>query len=322
MKLVNEFSKLAASYLSPAGQYAHLSIMIYHRVLAEQDPIFPREVTAETFDAQISCLKAVFNVLPLAEAVTRLKNGTLPARAACITFDDGYADNLTQALPVLQKHGMHATFFIATAYLNGGRMFNDTVIEAIRHCRDDVLDLDAMGLDRHDVGSFMAKRAAIIKILNRVKYLPLDQREDTVAELARMASDVPLANDLMMTTAQLKALHAAGMDIGGHTTRHPILATLDDAAVCREISAGKEFLEATLGEKVALFAYPNGKPGSDYLPGQAALVRKLGFNAAVSTRPGSATRSSDIFQLPRFTPWQANPARYILAALGNLRHGA
>lgn len=318
----NQLYKIIGNRFSPAGQNARLSILIYHRVLAEQDALFPHESTVASFDAQISRLKAVFNVLPLAEAVTRIRTGTLPARAACITFDDGYADNLTLALPILQKHGLHATFFIATAYLNGGRMFNDTVIEAIRRSRDDEIDLGALGLGRHAVGTPQAKHDAIIKILPQVKYLPLHQREDTVAELARMVCDTPLANDLMMTSAQLKALHAAGMGIGGHTSRHPILANLGDSALREEIMEGKEFLESTLGEKITLFAYPNGRPGTDYLPQQAAIVRELGFDAAVSTQPGAATQASDLFQLPRFTPWHPNPSRYIPALLNNLRHPA
>ncbi|MEN6585489.1 MAG: polysaccharide deacetylase family protein [Sulfuricella sp.] len=320
--LVNSVYKFIGNRLSPAGTRARLSILIYHRVLAETDPIFPNEVTAQLFDAQMARLKLVFNVLPLQEAVNKLNAGTLPARAACITFDDGYADNFTLATPILKKHGLHATFFIATAYLNGGRMFNDTVIEAIRHSSSDEIDLSTLGLGRYDVDNPQAKRDAINKILPKLKYLPLNQREDKVDELAHMVSDIPLANDLMMTTEQLKALHAAGMGVGGHTSHHPILATLDDAALRQEIAEGKEFLETTLGERMALFAYPNGKPDTDYLPRQVSIVRELGFDAAVSTQHGVATQTSDLFQLPRFTPWHLNPSRYVPALLDNLRRCA
>jgi len=317
----NKIYKFIGNFLSPAGQNARLSILIYHRVLAEIDTIFPNEPTVESFDAHISRLNAVFNVLPLSEAIVRLKNGTLPARAVCITFDDGYADNVTLALPILQKHGLHATFFIATAYLNGGRMFNDTVIESIRYSLDDELDLTSLGLGQHKVSNPEEKRIAINKILAKVKYLPLDQREDKVAELAHRVNNVQPATKPMMTTAQLKALHAAGMGIGCHTSRHPILANLDDLAVFREISEGKEFLETTLKKNITLFAYPNGKPVTDYLPRQASLLRELGFDAAVSIQRGVATHSSDLFQLPRFTPWLKNVNRFIPAVLDNLRHG-
>ena len=318
-KLAHPLFRFLASRLSPAGPNARLSILIFHRVLPEPDPLFPSEATVESFDAQMGLLKSLFNVLPLPEAVERLQAGTLPARAAAITFDDGYADNLTLALPILQKHGLHATFFIATSYLNGGRMFNDTVIESIRRSPHAQLDLSDLGLGAHDLGSDAAKAEAIGKILPQVKYLPLDTRETTVAEITARTGVDHLPDDLMMTIAQLKQLHAAGMEIGGHTHRHPILAKLDRAEAQAEIAAGKAWLEDTLGDRVRMFAYPNGKPGTDYLPEQAGIVRGLGFDAAVSTQRGVSTAGTDRYQLRRFTPWDTNRTAYALRLLQNLQ---
>lgn len=305
--------------LSPAGQNARLSILIYHRVLPAPDPIFPNEVTAERFDRQLDLLKRAFNVLPLPEAIERLKSGHLPARAACITFDDGYADNVTQALPLLKKHGLPATFFIATAYLNGGRMFNDTVIEAVRQSELASIDLTDLGLGRHDLSSPAAKHKAIDTLLPKVKYLPLEQRSQTVASLAQRLTDRPLPDQLMMTTAQLKTLHGAGMEIGGHTHAHPILAGLTDAETRIEISQGLEELENLLGTRPRVFAYPNGRPGTDYRPEQATLLKPLGLMGAVSTHWGVARRDSDVYQLPRFTPWHPSHRRFLPLLLGNLR---
>lgn len=319
MSALNLLYRSVGRVLSPPGTRARLNILIYHRVLATPDPIFPSEPTCSSFEQQIKMLKSVFNVLPLHAAVTRLKAGTLPARAACITFDDGYADNFTLATPILKKYDLHATFFIATGYLNGGRMFNDTVIEAVRRSPLKTINLEVMGLGTLDIASNAAKTQAIGQILPRVKYLPLDEREHLVTRVAALAQADPLPTDLMMTTEQLKALHAAGMEIGGHTERHPIIAKLNADVVRKEISTGKDFLEQTLDTRVRLFAYPNGKPGTDYLPGQAAIVRDLGFDAAVSTQWGSATQSSDVFQLPRFTPWSPKSSRFVPMLLANLR---
>jgi peptidoglycan/xylan/chitin deacetylase (PgdA/CDA1 family) len=309
--------RLLAGLLSPAGLRARLSILIYHRVTTAPDPLFPLEATADRFDAQMAVLKRCFNVLPLAEAAARLKDGSLPARAACITFDDGYADNLTIAAPILVRHGLPATFFVATAYLDGGRMFNDTVIEAIRRARDSYLDLHDLGLGRHDVSSAQAKAAAIGHILPIVKYLPVAQREEMVAALAERVADQPLPDDLMMTSSQVRQLHEMGMEIGGHTHRHPILAGLSRHAVCQDVGEGRERLEAILGARVRLFAYPNGRPGKDYLPDQARWLQAMGFDAAVSTQAGVSTHASDPWQLPRFTPW--NPARFLPLLVDNLR---
>jgi peptidoglycan/xylan/chitin deacetylase (PgdA/CDA1 family) len=317
--VANQACRFLARTLSPPGPRAKLSILIYHRVLPETDPLFPTEATVKTFDEQMALLKSVFNVLPLPEAASRLKAGTLPARAACITFDDGYADNVTHALPILQKQGLHATFFIATAYLNGGRMFNDTVIESIRRSKAESLDLRDLGLGEYRLRSDAEKAAAIGDILPKVKYLPLDQREEAVAAVARHAGVDTLPDDLMMTSAQLKALHAAGMEIGGHTHRHPILARLRPHEAGEEIRLGKQWLEETLGAPIRLFAYPNGKPGQDYLPDQADIVRDAGFDAAVSTGHGISTLQTDIYQLRRFTPWDVVPGRFALRLLRNMR---
>jgi len=316
---ISPLFRMIGNVLSPAGAKARLSILIYHRVLPETDPIFPAEVTAASFDAQMGLLKKTFNVLPLPEAIVRLKAGTLPARAACITFDDGYADNYRLALPILQKHGLHATFFIATAYLNGGCMFNDSVIEAIRRAKSDHIDLAWLGLGEHDVATPQAKAKAIGHILPIVKYLPLDERDAVIAELVRAISDASLPDDLMMTTAELKALHTAGMEIGGHTNRHPILAGLDDEAARTEIQAGKTWLESTLNTRLRVFAYPNGKPDADYRREQAKIVESLGFEGAVSTQWGVSTQSTDPYQLARFTPGWGGMRRFVPMLLNNLR---
>lgn len=318
--LINGFYKFIASRISPAGINARLTILTYHRVLAEQDSLFRYQVTCESFDAQMSCLKLVFNLLPLTDAVERMKAGTLPARAACITFDDGYADNVTNALPILQRHGLTATFFIATAYLNGGRMFNDTVIEAIRHCTSNRLDLSALALGLHDISTNQAKACAIDKILRIIKYLPLQEREGIADRISRLTLCGALPDDLMMTTAQLKSLQMAGMTIAGHTAHHPIFTKLEADAVRCEIQEGRQYLENTLGVPVRLFAYPNGKPGIDFLPEQVSIVRELGFVAGFSTQQGVATQFSDPYQLPRFTPWRSGVRWFIPELLMNLRN--
>jgi hypothetical protein len=82
----------------------------------------------------------------------------------------------------------------------------------------------------------------------------------------------------------------------------------------------KQRLEALIGRKVELFAYPNGKPDTDYTSAHVQLAREAGFTAAVSTGWGTATSRSDIFQIPRFTPWDRSGLRYALRLVQNMRH--
>lgn len=312
-------ARTVAALLSPAGDRARLSILIFHRVHEAPDSLFPEEVTAERFDRLLAALGAAFNLLPLPEAIERLRAGTLPSRPACITFDDGYRDNAEVALPILQRYGVHATFFIATGFLDGGRMWNDTLIETVRRSNAPALDLSRVGLGRVELGDTASRRRVAQELIRSVKHLAPAQREQAVAAVAE-AGAAALPTNLMMSSAQVKAMSAAGMEIGAHTVSHPILASTSDDEAEREIEQGRQRLQQITGESVRLFAYPNGRPGRDYRPEHVAMVRRLGFEAALSTASGVSTTHSDIFQLPRFTPWDLSNLRFTWRAVANLRH--
>lgn len=297
--------RLVLNRLSPGGARARLSVLIFHRVLRQPDPLFPDEVDAARFTQLCRWARQWFQVLPLGLAIAQLRQGSLPPRALAITFDDGYADNHDLALPILQAQGLTATFFIATGFLNGGRMWNDTLVEAVRATRQERLDLaDAgiPGLAELPLAGLAQRRAGVMTLIRACRYLPPAQRQQAVQAVAR-AAGAPLPDDLMMRDAQVQALLRAGMGIGGHTVNHPILARLEAAEAQHEISTGKARLEALLQAPVPLFAYPNGRPDEDYRAEHAAMVRAAGFEAAVSTAWGSARPGTDPYQLPRFTPW-------------------
>jgi len=294
-----------------------LSILIFHRVLKAPDPLLPGEPDAYAFEAKIRWLASAFHVMPLIEASRRLKDGTLPANAACITFDDGYADNLTVAAPILAQLRVSATFFIATGFLDGGRMWNDTVIEAVRIARGPVLDLSSLELGKWPCATDTQCVASIAGLLGRLKYLLQAERQALVDRIAAHVG-LPAHSDLMMTRRQVRELRRYGMSIGAHTRTHPILTTLDLAAAREEIAGGRRDLEEIIGERVKLFAYPNGKPTRDYDRSHVAIVKELAFDAAVSTAWGVSDRFSDRYQLRRFTPWDTSINGFGLRLAQNL----
>lgn len=308
------------SLLSPSGQRAKLSVLIFHRVVAEPDPLFPGEVDARRFEAICSWLRNWFQVLPLDQAVRRLREGSLPSRAAAISFDDGYADNHDIAMPILQRHGLCAGFFIASGFLDGGCMWNDLVIDAIRRCRLDQFPADSLqtGLPPLPLADWEQRRTAVMQLLRAIKYLPMVER-DAQVERIRLLAGVSDRPQPMMSSAQLRAMQAAGMVIGAHTVHHPILARLDREAARAEIAGGRAALQQCLQAPVDLFAYPNGKPGEDFSPESLELVREQGFEAAFTTATGAANASTDRHLLPRFTPWDQGRLRFGLRLAGNLR---
>ena len=290
-----------------------LSIVIFHRVLPEPDPLFPGEMHAAQFDALCAELARCFCVMTLCDAMAARAAGRLPARALVITFDDGYADNATVALPILQRHGLQATFFVATGFLDGGRMWNDTVIETLRRTRLDRVDLPAAGLSAWPLQTVAQRRAAIDRALPLIKYLSLHEREPALQDLHAALGGPALPDDLMMTSEQVLHLHRAGMEVGGHTVRHPILRAIPDEQARGEILLGRQQLQAITGDVVDSFAYPNGGPDRDYDLRHVAMVRDAGFRWAVSTAHGVVQRGDvDQYQLPRFSPWDRSAPRWAL----------
>lgn len=309
--------RASASVLSPKGARARLTVLIFHRVLPEADPLRPEEPCAATFRWQMEVVARLFNVLPLSEAVFRLNEGTLPSRAATITFDDGYADNHTLALPVLNAFGFPATFFIATGFLNGGRMFNDTVIEAIRTIPDGPVDLRSLDLGIPEVSGAADRLALIPAVLSRVKYAQPGEREALLRGVTAQCAD-KLPNGLMMTGDQVRALVRAGMEVGAHTVDHPVLTRIALTEARREILDSRRDLEALTNREVRLFAYPNGQREHDYNASHSELLHELGFDGAVTTNPGVAAHGANPHALPRFTPWDRTPARFGARLIRNL----
>lgn len=315
--LSGSLARLPYTLLSPSGEGAKLSIFIFHRVLPEPDPLMPWEPDRRQFDSIIAFLSRAYHVLPLGEAVRRLTECSLPAASAVVTFDDGYADNFTVAKDSLVKHGIPATFFIATAFLDGGRMWNDDVIEAIRLWPAGTLDLSDLELGTYQIDDTASRVKTYGKILGLLKYRPHQARAETARRIAREAG-LSDNSTLMMTTHQLINLCATGMEIGAHTDSHPILNSLSDDEAEAEIQNGRTKLESILQQNVSVFAYPNGVPGKDYSARHVDMVRKAGFVAAVSTQAGLARCGADAWQLPRFTPWDRRIGRFALRCMTHL----
>ncbi len=313
-------ARVGLGLVAPDGPRARLSVLIFHRVLPAHDPLAPDEPTASEFESIMQLVQSAFNVIPLRDAVVGLTSGRLPQRAMAITFDDGYANNATLAAPILERLGLHATFFVATGFLDGGCMFNDVIVESIRAFKDDAIDLGFLHLGTLSTATDAQRAAAVARILAAIKYRPMEERRAAAERVAQLAGLRPPGN-LMMTSEQVQQLARRGFAIGGHTVTHPILARLGEEAARHEIEAGKRQLEAIIGAPIDLFAYPNGRPRIDYVAATTRLVRQAGFKGAVTTSDGAASAGSDPFQVPRFTPWERRPLPFLLRLWRNLALG-
>jgi peptidoglycan/xylan/chitin deacetylase (PgdA/CDA1 family) len=126
-----------------------------------------------------------------------------------------------------------------------------------------------------------------------------------------------LRDGLMMSSDEVRGLARAGMTIGAHTVTHSMLRDLSDDDALREIEQSRADLQQIVDSDVRLFAYPNGRPGQDYGARDVGIVQRLGFTGAVSTAWGAGTSRSDPLQVPRFTPWDRTPKRFVLRLMHN-----
>lgn len=291
-----------------------LTIITYHRILECEDLLLETEPDLATFRWQMEVLATNFNVLPLYDAVQALRNGTLPPRAVCISFDDGYRSTHDLALPVLQEYGLPATVFVTSAYLGEGNMWNDRILEAIRSVPDGDLDLSSIEMGQHRIANINDRKDLLKKVNDGCKYLNPQRRLDVIEQLEQLTGN-KITPALMLTREMVASLSRSGVEIGGHTVNHPILTKLPDELARKEIVDNKHQLEEIIGKPVRLFAYPNGKVGMDFDQRHMHIAREAGFAAAFTTSIGAVEKDTDLYQIPRSRPWDKTPLMFQLRLL-------
>ncbi|MBZ9611733.1 polysaccharide deacetylase family protein [Rheinheimera maricola] len=292
-----------------------LSILIYHQVLTEYDPMRPSEPTAEIFDWHMRLLRRYFTPLSLDDALQHLQQNTLPANAVCVTFDDGYLNNLTIAQPVLARYQIPATVYVATGFSHGTNMWNDRLIYLFADKKRQQLSL---GDEQVKIANDIDRREKAQQWLKKLKYLPIADRLAKIDGFYQQNNAKEQA-PLMMTPDQIKQLSDSGVTIGAHTVNHPILKVLSETQQLEEISQSRQQLETWLGCEIKHFAYPNGVAGRDFDDTTTALVKQTDFQTAVVTNSGVSSAGTSPYKLKRFTPWDTTALKFHARLINNMR---
>ncbi|WP_169167506.1 polysaccharide deacetylase family protein [Acidovorax sp. SRB_24] len=296
-----------------------LTVLLFHKVPKHAHALDPGELNLAGFERILDAAMHFFRILPLQEAISALQTDKLPPRSACITFDDGYPEWLANVVPVLERRGVHATFFVTTGQFNGLPMWNERILYAIERAPDSLapLLLQGSGLQPIRLDSASHRQHAIRQLDAFLKYQPPESKERMLEQLeahvGAQRHTVPV-----MSADDLRAIHAKGFGIGGHSVTHPILSRCERDFAYREIAGAREDLEARIRGRVSAFAYPNGIPGKDFGPEHIAMVQRAGYAHALTTHRGVATAGTSPFQIPRFTPWGPSPTRMALQLTRNL----
>jgi peptidoglycan/xylan/chitin deacetylase (PgdA/CDA1 family) len=286
---------------------SRLLVLCWHSV--DTTPAFPTAPGAGItgFERQLRHLSRWANVLPLPDALDALYAGRLPRRAVCITFDDGYRDNLDHAVPLLLRYRMPATFYLVPQFLDHTRTaWWETVAWALRSsARRPSLVFE--GAEYRLGPGAPASANRLSQTLKDRNLAARTAAVDEVVAIAEPAGRDP-GSDLLLDWDGARKLVQAGFDIGSHSLDHAILANESPATQRANVAEARSQLSDRLDHDVATIAYPNGRSvDADELTRAAA--RAAGHRYGVLLEPGWVTTRTDPFAVKRpFVLPQRGPA--------------
>jgi peptidoglycan/xylan/chitin deacetylase (PgdA/CDA1 family) len=283
---------------------------MYHRIAVERFDPWRLCVSPARFGEQLEALHGHARVLPLAELQRRMVDGSADPGSVAITFDDGYADNLLAAAPLLARHDAPATVFVTTGYLGGAHEFWWDELERLLLEPDDLPRMLALELSdgplRLDLGSgvharaerlarrFLRRRsasfppsprlAAFRAAWERLKRLQHAERWHALEALREATSRAPgpRVSRRQLTEAELLELARGGpVEIGAHTVTHPTLPLLPIVEQRDEIVGSVATLSELLGARVRGFSYPHGR----FTDETECVVRDAGLEYACASEP-------------------------------------
>jgi peptidoglycan/xylan/chitin deacetylase (PgdA/CDA1 family) len=275
-------------------------VLLYHRVTnLSSDPEL-LAVSPGNFRRHMEFLKRQFHLLRFEDEWSGLKEP-----AVVITFDDGYADNVSEALPILEELEVPATFFVSTGNLDTMREYWWDELERIvtgERTFPESFTLSDSLFGRDWPTSTTAGRETLYRQLHDLM-LQVDpvRREEWLMQLRQWAQVGETGREeyRAMSCDELRRLSGSKwVTVGAHTVTHTPLSVLSEEQQREEIVSSKMRLETLLGKKINVFSYPFGRK-SDYDRASVRICREAGFVKAAANFPGQAHRWTDPYQIPR-----------------------
>ncbi len=274
------------------------AILCYHRVGTEGIPYYCT-LEPSVFEMQMRYLREHFRVVSLGSLCEEIRNPSGSGQAVAVTFDDGYSDLYTHALPILRKYQIPATvYLIADCVRTGEVAWYDRIFLALQIAPGPTLSLPFLP-GEFKLGSPEQRIAAATRIVSILRRMPAPVKNKVCSALeAQFALPAEKLAGKMLSWAQIREMRASGIDFGAHTLSHPVLSQLSDHEVTRELADSKRFLEEGLGEPVLDLAYPFGRP-EDYGARTPAIAAQCGYRSAVTTTRGLNAPGADLHRLRR-----------------------
>lgn len=284
--------------LGPLGGYAlarqlcrkQPRILMYHRF---PDSRVNGGAGSEFFEKQVTHIRDHYRPFTLAGLIQHAEqHGTMPEHAVVITVDDGYRDFYDVAFPILRKHGVPATLYATTGFIDGRLwLWPDKVTWLLGSARQVTADAHFGSVNFHASQSCEGLSGTYWQpLINHGLSIPDDEKHAFIAQLANvLGQELPdrIPEEFApVSWDQLREIEAAGIEVGGHTVTHPTLGQVTEAQARDEIFGSRDDLIKHLGDKPRTFCYPNGQP-SDFQEFILPLVEQAGYLGAVTAFPDS-----------------------------------
>jgi peptidoglycan/xylan/chitin deacetylase (PgdA/CDA1 family) len=290
-------------------QRQRVAILMYHgfrneRGCREWENKDGNHLHIDKFSRQIGYLVRHHHVISLHELVDAMCAGKeLPDHTVVLTMDDGYRSDYRLAFPILKQHAVNATIFLTTAFVDSKEpLWADRVEWLFGHAKPAVYDvaLDGPPL-RLALRNERERREAFDAVVQMLKSIPQEKRDDAVEALA---------DRLLPDQAPF---------VGNHIHSHVILSRADARRQRGEIQTAHDIIEKRTGVRCDLFCYPNGLAG-DFDAETQRFLRDRGYRCALTAIPGFNDRSSNVFELRRFTVRDdATFDEFLLSLYGGIR---
>jgi len=281
------------------AQRGGVRILTYHGVCtaeAMRRPWVPAYfVTDELLDRHLTWLRQAGDIVSIDEAMSRLEDGNPRELAYVITFDDGHANNLRVAQPILQRHGVAGVYYITTGFCrDGGRIPTWILGRLLKSLVDDGR---LTGITSEETRSIEAAAG-----WGAVAY-PL---ADVLAPIWERVRSLVAREDVeairCLTESELSELAGTGATLGAHTVSHPFLSGVSPERGRLEIQESVSAIRHITGRNDVHFAYPNGRL-ADFTDDNVLALKAIGVRSSVTTvpgvnRPGAAFDRYRLHRLP------------------------
>jgi peptidoglycan/xylan/chitin deacetylase (PgdA/CDA1 family) len=283
-------------------------ILCYHGICEQRKglPLFTK-ISTDLFDAQIQFLVENFNCISLKKLKENIKKNRVEPHSIILTFDDGFANNYSVAVPTLKKYNVDATVFVSSGLLDTPNfIWNDLIPIMLEKTSRLKLIYKGKGIP---IKILQEKEYARNVIISDLKLKNKKDIQDVIDDLKKQLdiNDEVLFGDSelhacygMLSRKQVKEMHLSGLiEIGSHGMNHYILSRLSEEEAWFEVAASKKLLEKIIGEKVTSYAYPNGTV-NDFSEVHRTLLVKAGYDTALTTIAARVPQKADLLQLPRY----------------------